>query len=75
MIRILDILSGPYEQDGMVWLECRMTDGLGNDWIEEIYYDDMRDALDELEDFHMYGIVEIEDDLLDYDEEEGHDYD
>lgn len=69
MIRILDILSGPYEQEGVVWLECLMTDGLGSEWSEDIYYDNIGDALEELEDIHLYGSIDLDDYMLDEDEE------
>lgn len=64
-MKIVQILSGPYEMEGMVWNLCLVSDG-EQMWNEEIYYDSIADALGDFEELRKFGPIELEDE--DYDD-------
>lgn len=72
-MKIVQILSGPYDMEGMVWNLCLVSDG-EHMWNEEIYYDSVSDALSDFEDLRNEGAIEVEDDFW-FDDEEGLDND
>jgi hypothetical protein len=65
-MRIVEFISGPYSEGGFVWMICRMTDGRGAYWEEEIYYDTYEDAYDDM----LEHDIDIEDEYLTEEEEE-----
>jgi hypothetical protein len=67
MTKIVKILDGPFEQDGVVWLLCELTDGRGTYWHEEIYYDSVEEAYADFSELSCDGL-ELEEDYLDEDE-------
>jgi hypothetical protein len=72
-MKIVQILSGPYDMEGMVWNLCLVSDG-EHMWDEEIYYDSLSDALNDFEDLRNEGAIEVEEDFW-FDDEEGLDND
>ena len=72
-MKIVQILSGPYDMEGMVWNLCLVSDG-DDMWNEEIYYDSVGDALSDFEDLRNEGAIEVEGDFW-FDDEEGLDND
>jgi hypothetical protein len=60
MTRLIQILSGPHDDDGQFWNSCLVTDGR-YDWSEDIYYDTLCDAITEFEDLREFGYIELED--------------
>ena len=67
-MKIVQILSGPYEMEGMVWNLCLVSDG-GATWDEEIYYDSMADAIADCGDIGSDGYLDVEDEHWLEDEE------
>lgn len=60
-MKIVQILSGPYEMEGMVWNLCLVSDGNGELWDEEIYYDSLAEAIADFEDIRSDGYIDVED--------------
>jgi len=67
-MKIVQILSGPYEMEGMVWNLCLVSDG-GDTWDEEIYYDSMAEAIADCEDIGSDGYLDLDDENWLEDEE------
>ena len=59
-MKIVQILGGPYKDDGMFWNVCLIKSGDAM-WEEEIYYDSAADALSDFEDLRKYGPIDLED--------------
>lgn len=72
-MKIVEILDGPFSEGGLVWMRCILTDGRGDYWAEDIYYETLCEAYEDLDDVTELG-AEIELDADDYLEEEGNDY-
>ena len=60
-MKIIQILGGPYEADGMYWNLCLIKSDDGNMWEEEVYYDSAEDALSDFEDLRKFGPIELGD--------------
>ena len=60
-MKIIQILGGPYEDDGVFWNLCLIKSDGGDIWEEEIYYDSPADALGDFEDLRKFGPIELED--------------
>lgn len=63
-MKIVQILSGPYDMEGMVWNLCLVSDG-EHMWDEEIYYDSIEDALGDFGELRNFGSIELEDEEYD----------
>lgn len=72
-MKIEQILSGPYEMDGMVWNLCLVSDG-EDVWDEEIYYDSLEEAIADFQDIRNDGYIDLEDEHWFEDEENGDDW-
>lgn len=72
-MKIEQILSGPYEMDGMVWNLCLVSDG-EDVWDEEIYYDSLEEAIADFQDIRNDGYIDLEDEYWFEDEENGDDW-
>jgi hypothetical protein len=73
-MKIVQILSGPYEMEGMVWNLCLVSDGSSEMWDEEIYYDSLAEAIADFEDIRSDGYIDVEDEHWLEDEENGDDW-
>lgn len=69
-MKIVQILSGPFEMGSFVWNLCLVKEGDAV-WEEEIYYDSIGDALADFDDLQEVGAIDFYDDeYLDEEEEE-----
>ncbi len=68
-MKIHKFLDGPIrDSDGFIYNVCLMTDGRGNFWEEEVYYDDMIEAELDVAEFDGSDI-DLEEDFLEDDED------
>ena len=63
-MKVVQILSGPYDTQGLVWNVCLVHDG-SSYWEEEIYYESMREAIGDFDDLRNQGFIELEEDYID----------
>mgnify|MGYP001565426839 CR=1 FL=1 len=68
-MKISSIIGGPYVEGCFIWLVCEVTDGRGNFWSEEVYYDTVEDANADFAEISEQGI-DLYEEFLDEDEEE-----
>lgn len=66
MTKVVRVIDGPHEDWGMIRLYCELTDGFGTFWEEDIYYDTIEDAHDDIPDINDWGI-ELEEDYIEDD--------
>jgi hypothetical protein len=68
-MKIHKFLDGPIRDGyGFVYNVCLMTDGRGNFWEEEVYYDDMIEAELDIAEFDGTEL-ELEEDYLEDDDD------
>ena len=69
-MKIVKIIDGPYSDGTLIWLLCEVTDGRGCYWHEEIFYDCVEDAYEDMVDLDLSGIEVDEEDYLDEEEDQ-----
>jgi len=70
MYKILRFCSGPYSEAGYVWCVAEIEEPNGSVYEEELYYDDMEEAILDLEEFEGRGFIVHEDEDYLTEEEE-----
>lgn len=64
MFKILKVISGPYEDEGLIWNVCEVEQD-GQVIEEEIYYDLVDEAYADIAECGAEGIVDEYDEYLD----------
>jgi len=60
-MKLIGVKSGPYETvDGQVWCLYSVTDG-DNYWTEEVYYEDMDECMEDVDEVYTEGFKEVGD--------------
>ena len=67
--RIIDLEFGPYATEHGCYIVATVMDDEGNVYTDEVYYEDMQDCYEDIADLLEFGIIELEDDELEEDED------